>query len=172
VVANIGNERTLRELVAHRLGPKLRIEQIGGNEIAISADGQLAAVFLNHYLLLGSPQDLRRCLNSRSQKTALITSPASLNAVTKYVDLADKADVVTYTNDAERVRSFFLGWAAFRGVQSDISKPEAMQVVEGLPYAVTETTLEEFGFERRTRSCLGQFSGVLSLLTPAKATDK
>jgi hypothetical protein len=173
VIATVGDERALREFISHQLGPKSRLEQLGKNQILISADNQSAAAFIDHQLIMGSADDVHRCLASRAQGAAIIGSPESLKAVTKFVDLADTADVVTYTNDSERVRAFFAGWNAIRGTGSGEAIPtDGERVMKGLPYAVTETRLGEFGFERRTRSPLGQFSSLLSLLTPATTAAK
>jgi hypothetical protein len=43
-------------------------------------------------------------------------------------------------------------------------------MVAKLPYSATETTLGELGFERVTKSPLGQFSTLLPLLIPEKSS--
>jgi hypothetical protein len=80
----------------------------------------------------------------------------------------ENANVVTYTDDSDRVRRFAStivtakdgGAIPLEGMESAIAV---------LPYSVTETTLGERGIERINRSPLGQFSSIVPLLFPEKS---
>jgi hypothetical protein len=172
VIATVGDEKVLRQLVTSHLGPNSRTEQVGDGQLLVSADERSAAAFVDHHLVMGSTADVRRCLLARAQKGAIISSPSNLKALTSYVDMVAPANVVTYTNDGERVRGLLLGLAAIRARETASVSPDAARVINNLPYAVTETRLGPFGFERRTRSPLGQFSSVFSFLTPEQPPQK
>jgi hypothetical protein len=87
--------------------------------------------------------------------------------MTLFVPLTTSANIVTYTNDADRVRRFVSAVVAVGGARPTNSGA-IEQMIEALPYSATETTLGERGFERTTRSPLGQFSTLLPLLVPEK----
>jgi hypothetical protein len=162
VVAGIADQEALRKLVTRQFGPTPRTEHIGDRELIISVDERSAASFNNGYFMLGSPEDLRRCLSSANQTDASFASPV---AATKYsTEAQDSPAVVTYTQDSERIRALLAAVARLRGPSSVLSVDVESQIKK-LPYAVTETKLGDFGFERRTRSPLGQFSTLISLLS-------
>ncbi len=75
--------------------------------------------------------------------------------------LADTASLVL-TNDLD-----FSAILAARGIGPLASGP-IESLVADLPYAATETILNERGIERITKCPLGQFSAILPLLLPDK----
>ena len=163
VVAGIADEVTLRKLVSRQFGPKPRTEHIGDNELIISADERSAASFNNGYFMLGSPEDLRHCLSGAKRAEQSLASQAG---VTTYsTEAQDSPDVVTYTQDSERVRALLTAVARLRAPSSSVLSVDVEPLIKKLPYAVTETKLGDFGCERRTRSPLGQFTTLISLLS-------
>jgi hypothetical protein len=167
IIAMIRDEQTLLRLTATRLGPKPRTELIDDVKLLLSADGQSAAALVGDYFIMGSEEDVRRCLVARMQRTTISLSPGDLKALNAYANNTVPADAVTYANDGERVRAFV---AALRAIPHSQVSPypaaEAERAIGSLPYSVTATTLVEDGFERRTRSPFGQFGTLLSLLKP------
>jgi hypothetical protein len=92
--------------------------------------------------------------------------------MTLFVSPSTSTNVVTYTNDADRVRSFFSAIVTAKGGPTGTSA-RLEEAIATLPYSTTETTLGDRGIERITRSPLGQFSSLLPLLFPSqKDTDK
>ena len=80
------------------------------------------------------------------------------------------ANVVTYAKDNERVSALITTLATIRETRDlAAAKTEIDRIINDLPYATTETTLGEDGFERRTRSPFGQFGLLLSLVAPPSA---
>lgn len=164
VIAGIRDEPALRQFVLRQFGPKRHTEQVGNGELIISPDERSAASFVDSYFMLGAPDDLRRCLSARARQTEAGFS-AHATVPRYYTEVEDSANSVTYTQDSERVRGLLTTLARVRGSNA-ISSGEVERAIRQLPYAVTETKLQDYGLERRTRSPFGQFSTFLSLLSP------
>ncbi len=161
VVASIHDEAALRRFVTRQFGAKAHTERIGNNEIILSADERSAASFVDGFITLGSPEDLRRCL-SHDPGTSFLADATSRNTAVQ-----ESANVVSYAQDGERIRGLLTTMARMRGANSSVANSaDVDRVIKQLPYAVTETKLEQQGLERRTRSPLGQFSSLVSLLSP------
>ncbi|MCU1263849.1 MAG: hypothetical protein JWM21_167 [Acidobacteria bacterium] len=168
VIARIGNAEALHQFVSRRFGGHPRLEKVGPDEIVISADESLAASFVDDYFLLGEPEDVRRCLTARATHAAITSVPSGEHRLRHYLEQPSTANVVTFAKESERARAFIATVAVFRGTRSQL--PSAIDgVIAALPYAVTETTLGDNGFERRTRSAFGQFASLVSFLTPEPA---
>ena len=168
IITGVADEQVLRQFVARTFGKKLRTEQVDGSELLVSDDDQTGAGFVDGYFLLGSPEDLRRCLSGVAKRKA--SGPAA--GWDKLIDhTANGAGyVITHAQDRERLRGMVAAVMKFRGRDSSVNSGEEVErVIKELPYAVTETKLTEYGFERKTRSPLGQFSTFVSLLSPEQA---
>ena len=77
---------------------------------------------------------------------------------------------MSFAQDSDRVRALLTALARLRGANPIVvNAAETDRVIKKLPYAVTETKFEAPGFERRTRSPLGQFGNIVSLLAPDSA---
>jgi hypothetical protein len=166
VIAGIGSASALQQFVSRRFGARPRSEKVGNDELLISADEGLAASFAGDYFLLGSPEDVRHCLAARATRTAVTYSPSSSGSLAHYLEQPSTSNVVTYAKDNERARAFVTAVATIRGTRNSPSFAAVDRLIEALPYATTETTLGESGFERRTRSAFGQFASLISFLTP------
>ena len=166
VISGISNASALHQFISRRFGARPRSERVGNEELLISADEGLAASFAGDYFLLGSPEDVRHCLAARATQTAITSSSSSKESLAHYLEQPSTANVVTYARDSERARAFFTAVATIRGTRNSPSFAAVDRLIEALPYATTETTLAESGFERRTRSALGQFASLVSFLTP------
>ena len=128
-------------------------------ELADAPDKEFAAAFLDDYFLVGGRDDVRACVDARSNGQTVAG-----NGLTKPATLAveSKAAIVTYSNDAERVRGFLSAVGSLRAVSANDSA--AATTGEEVPFATTETNLEDQGLDRRTRSAFGQFSTLVGLL--------
>lgn len=121
-------------------------------------DGQrkLTVHYQSSYVLLGSTDDVQRCVQASNEQKL------------KHFGSEPTAAIVTYSDDSQRVADFISAVARAQNTTPKINDVTALQQTVQLPYAVTETTLSEFGLDRRTRSPLGQFSALVPLLFPAK----
>ena len=166
VIAGISDEPALRQFVLRKFGTKPRTERVGNNNLILSPDERSAASFANGYFILGSPEDLRRCLSVGAKQTGSSLS-AQLSVAAYHTAVQDAANVITYAQDGERVRGLVTTLARTRNSNSSVvPNVDLERVIKQLPYAVTETELDNYGLERRTRSPLGQFSTLISLLAP------
>jgi hypothetical protein len=165
LIAGSRNEQALKEFINEKLGGSSRNQTYGRTEVLESKDGESAAAFVEGYLLMGPPADLKLCIDSLDQRNE--TAKSQLESL-KALKPSQPATIVSYTNDSERVRSFVLALARARGKLAS-SQKEALEPVLSEPiYAVTESSLNTEGIERRTRSPFGQFSSIVALLFPSE----
>jgi hypothetical protein len=164
LIAGVRDRPLLRELVISKMFKNIRSVRVGKAEIIEDSDGEFAVGFINEYVVLGPPLDVRRCAEN-AMANVTVLSDEKLRRMTLFVPLSTSANIVTYTNDADRVRRFVSAVVAIGGA-GPLSSAAIEQMIEALPYSATETTLGERGFERTTRSPLGQFSTLLPLLVP------
>lgn len=164
LIAGVPDRAALRKLVSGKMLKNVRSVRAGNAEILEDSDGEIAVGFINEYVVLGHPLDVRRCADNAIANVMML-SDEKLRKMTFFIPLSTSANIVTYTNDADRVRSFISAVVTLEG-KSPLSSAAIEQLIEALPYSATETTLGERGLERTTRSPLGQFSTLLPLLVP------
>ncbi len=163
LIAGVRDRAALEQMLSRKMSVKSKSE--GGPLTLIFEDssGDLAAGLSQDSVVLGPPLEVREYLETRGTSNALM-DPESLKRM-RFLATPGPANVVTYTNDESRVRSFFATLVSAKGGPA----PAATNIdaaISGLPYSVTESTLGGQGFERTTRSPLGQFSTLLPLLIP------
>jgi hypothetical protein len=159
LVANVRDAAALRAQVLAHLGRGARVERVGSAELLVSTDEERgAAAFVDGFLVMGSEDDVRRCLQSRHDASdpqpddPLRTATMSFNGRTAFArTLTDERD------SARAVLSHF----ARRG---DAARLEA--ALARRRYAVSETLLADGGFEKRTRSAFGLFGEIVTRLAP------
>ena len=167
VIAGVRDRESLRELVRKQMGLNSRSDLVSESEILEDAQGKLAVSLTRGFIVLGSPSDVRHY--SENPKTnSTVMNDEELRKVTFFVPLSSSANIVTYTNDSDRIASFISAIITAKGAPSVLGGAVEPMVAK-LPYSATETTLGERGLERVTRSPLGQFSTLLPLLIPEKA---
>lgn len=165
LVARPKDPAKLRELLTQTMRAKGAKEE-GQFEVLEDSQAEHAAAFVGDLVVMGSPADVRKYMQ-RSQDSAL-RDPKKLKKLTFFVPFSSSANIVTYADDRDRVRRFASAVLAVKGmVPAAASRMD--QMLDGLPYSATETTLDEYGIERKTLSPLGQFSTLLPLLIPAKS---
>jgi hypothetical protein len=171
LIAGVKDRAALRDLVTKKMHAIPRSGSLQQPETFEDSEGEFAAGFMSEYVVVGSPPDVRRFTeNSLTNATGL--SSEKLRRLTFFVSKANSANVVTYTNDRDRVRTFISAVLEARGMPM-VGPGQLEEAVANLPYSVTETSLGDRGFERVTRSPLGQFSTIFPLLFPEKPrTDK
>lgn len=172
LIARLRNRDALRGLMTGAMGFQSRTASPSGVEMLEDDQGEIAAALTEDLVVIGPRSDVAAYV-ARLNPTSNAASETVIGSMTFYSPLSTSAPIVTYTNDAVRVRSFAAAIIAYAGTSS--RDPERLdRIVGGLPYAATETTLNDHGINRVTRSPLGQFSTVLSLFAPDKrrATNK
>lgn len=117
---------------------------------------KLTVQYQSGYVLLGSADDVQRCAQAATAQKL------------KHFGSDPTSPIVTYSDDSQRVADFISAVARAQNSTPKINDLAALQQSVQLPYAVTETSLSEFGLDRRTRSPLGQFSALVPLLFPPK----
>ena len=164
LIAGVRERAPLRKIVTKNMSPSTRNSGATQTEILEDPQGEFAAGLSDEFIVIGSPPDVRRYYETRTAVSTAMTT-ANFSRLTSFVSSPDSSNVVTYTNDADRVRSFFLA-AIAAGGKPAVASESFEAAIATLPYSVTETTIGERGIERTTRSPLGQFSSLLPLLFP------
>jgi hypothetical protein len=162
VVARVRDEKALRELLRKGLGPSQNSERVGEFEILESGDKRTATSFIGNYLLMGSPSDVKECLQNRLGRNAAAKDELR-KRISHFVPLSNSANIITYTNDAERVESLL---SAISLAQGNGRVVGPAQMLAAVPYSATETSLDDLGLDRRTRSSFGLFTTIAALLFP------
>ncbi len=166
LIAGVRNQTALRELLRKTM--KASHTEESWEEFEDLA-GDISAGLSNDYVVIGSPSDVQRYATLR--KSGAVLSAEKLKQLTFYRSPGSAANVVTYTNDANRVRNFFATIAASRTVVTSTAI-DFESLTASLPYSVTESVLVDEGVERITRSPLGQFSSLLPLVLPEKSASQ
>ncbi|HKS30388.1 MAG TPA: hypothetical protein VJS44_21360 [Pyrinomonadaceae bacterium] len=164
-IVEVRDEKALRDFVSKRLGPKPTVEKVGDAELLISRDEERgAASFVAGSLMLGSVDNVRRCLEARSEGRTLDASAPFQDSLRR---ASASPGVVTFTDDDASALALVTAIASESAARSrPFNEEETMRALERLPYTVTETNLVEGGFERRTRSAFGQFGSLISQFSP------
>ncbi len=162
LMAGVHNRAALHQFLSRGMSVKLR-NAGGRQEIFEDQTGDFAAALNDDFIVIGSPADVRRyCALTDG---ASLMSPETLKRMTFFLSSPTSGNVITYTNDGDRVRSFISAIISAKDGQTPA--PGALdEAIATLPYSSTETTIGERGIERTTRSPLGQFSPLVPLLFP------
>jgi hypothetical protein len=165
LVAGVSNKQALQKIVARGIGEKFRQERIGEIVVTEALEKPIAASFLNGYVIMGPPTEVRRCAQIWSAGDS--TSPEEFKRVSRFAPWPNPANIVTYANDHERVRTFLSAVTQAQGLYPPAgTTPELEKALAQLPYTATETTLIDQGLLRTTRSAFGLFSTLIPLLIP------
>lgn len=160
-IVEVRDEKTLRDFVAKRLGAKPRVEVIGDVELLVSNNEKHdAASFIGGHLILGSAENLRRCLEARRLGQTL-AADNDFQRTARLVSAINPANVATFTEDYSPARSFIRAMANQKGMRErPLNETELEGTLKRLRYAVSETLIADGGFEKRTRSSFGQFGAL------------
>jgi hypothetical protein len=162
LIAGVHDRAVLRQLVSRGMSVNFRNS---GQKLETFEDrtGDYAASLSDEFIVMGSPGDVRRY--SALREGANLMSAENLRRMTYFLSSTASGNVVTFTNDGDRVRNFVS--AIISAKDGTTQTPELLEeAIATLPYSSTETTLGERGIERITRSPLGQFSTLVPLLFP------
>ncbi|MDT7779951.1 MAG: hypothetical protein QOC99_2463 [Acidobacteriota bacterium] len=167
LVASVRDREVLRKQALAHLGRGVRAERVGDAELLISIDAERgAAGFAGDYLLMGSEDDVRRCLNARLENRTLQNASALKAMPLNFFDAP--AFALTLTDDRDAARSV-LSYFARGGGGERAGKSGAGTLEETLArrgYSVSETRLADGGFEKKTRSAFGLFGEIVTRFAP------
>jgi hypothetical protein len=161
LVATVTDRDKLTRLFALTMRLKGKSADGSATSIMESAEGTLSVALNESLVILGHPVDVQQYYRIMGESTRHGDKQPS--QIAHFVESETRGHVVTYTNDAERVRACMI--AVMRAYHRDVSS-ELNARFNKLPYAVTQTTLTQPGLTRITRSPLGQFSAIIPLLIP------
>ena len=160
LIASVRDRVALHQLMAKRMSQRTPSARA---EVFEDVTGEFAASLSDEFIVIGNPADVRRYVATKEEPGAL-ASADNLRRMTLFSSARSATNVVTYTDDAERVRSFISAVITAKG--ASVRTGEIEDSLTKLPYSITETTLGDRGIERITRSPLGQFSSLLPVLFP------
>jgi hypothetical protein len=162
LLAKVRDRAALRKMLSEHFREKTKMNQQDGTEVLEGDDDETSAVFYQDYFLVGPSFDVRICAEN------LAKSPNKPTDQNHTLQLSNSRSViVTYTDDRERIRGFLT--AVVRASSTAALAPSAVEQLTASikpSYSITETTLVNEGFERRTRSAFGQFSTLAMLIFP------
>ncbi len=168
LIARVKDESGLRALLAKTMRTTDAGPTVAPTEIIEDAQGESAAGFISGLVVMGPPAEVRSYIEALRTRTR-IASPDALKRMAFFTPTPSPSSVVTYVDDADRVRSFVSAVIAAKRI-TPATNSRVDEMIARLPYAATETTMGESGLERTTRSPLGQFSSLLALLIPEQRT--
>jgi hypothetical protein len=169
LIAEVLDAATVRKLINHRLGAASTTEKIGDAEVKASPDSARGAVgFVGNYLLMGSKDDIDRCLKAGNESNTLATNEAFQRAQ-RLQNSSTQPTAITFTNDGPSTRSLVLLFASERSKTLSTNVAALNKASERLPYAISVTEVAENGFERTTRSSFGLLGALLVLFSAGDA---
>ncbi len=170
LIARIRNESIVREIFI-KPGAQARIDRIGQNELILFPDKRAMSFFAGN-LLIGREEDVRRCIQIKNSPPE-IQGELRFAKLSYFAPLTGSTALVTYTNEAGHLQDFVAALGRVGASNSAVNAvPQVERAISALPYSATETVLSDQGIERRTRSSLGQFSTLMTLLLPRAEVSK
>ena len=155
LVASVRDAAEMRRQALSYLGRGARAERAGDTELLVSADPERgAAALAPDFILLGSEEDVRRCVGARLGRRTLREGAALKSAPRNLT--APPAFARTLTDDREAARAV-LSHFPRRGEPAALEEALARRA-----YSFSETRLDDVGFEKTTRSAFGLFGDLLT----------
>ncbi len=162
LITTLKDKPAFRQFAAKSMG--LSARQSSSNvELLESTETEMAAAILGEQLVVGSSADVQRYVDQ-----TITNNNSQDNRMRSFSVSTSSAQVVTYTDDGDRVRAFVSALRTMNKVGVTVSADLEPKLAR-LPFSITETTLTLDGFERVTRSPLGQFGSLLALLVPDRS---
>jgi hypothetical protein len=163
LIARMRDESAMRELLTSEMGFRL-IDGKPKSEVFSNSESEVVARFVDGAVAIGSAPDLARYVE---KVISTSTNQSTPSQQIRPSSSSDRACVLTYTNDTERVWTFVSTVVSAKGSRA-LRSDRTEEVLRSLPYSATETNLGEHGIVRVTRSSLGQFSTLLPLVFPER----
>ena len=164
LVASVRDRDALLAQVRAHLGRAARTVRVGDAEMLVSADPELgAASFVGDYLVIGSEDDVRRCVAAHADGRTLRDAAAFKASAQNFFDGPPFA--LTLTDDRDSAHSVF-NYLARRGDAHASDQGALEDALARRGYSVGETRLADGGFEKKTRSAFGLFGEIVTRFAP------
>ncbi len=168
------SESTAEAILVARVNDPDRLKQslaegeiLEGLESNPDPKKEFTAVFVNDYVLLGKTENVRASL--AAIRKGVDADPKKYHNYLNQASDEREGVIVTFTNDEERVNNFLSTVVQLQGRKLSAQELESLRnVVRTGGVSATDTRLNAFGIERRTRSAFGQFSTLTSLLQSSR----
>ena len=165
LIARVRDRPSLREQFLRTMKVSPRQPGVDHTEFLEDMEQELAVSLGDEFVVSGPTIDVRRYLEFNATRTTMDSQ--TLRRMTFFASSPKAANVVTYTDDADRLRRFASTIFASKDARA-VSSERMEAAIALLPYSVTETRLGDRGIERINRSPLGQFGSIVPLLFPEK----
>lgn len=165
LLARVNDETKLRELLGKTMRIRAAPAQVKQIEMLEDDEREFGASFVNGFIVIGSPPDVLKYAQIMTNSGAG-SDPDKFKRLAFFVPLTSSANILTYSDDSDRVRSFFSAALSAQRLPA-VQRNRMDQLLVQLPSAATETSMGERGIERTTMSPMGQFSTLLPLLIPS-----
>ena len=164
LVASVRDRDALLAQVRAHLGRAARTVRVGDAELLVSTDPELgAASFVGDYLVMGSEDDVRRCVAAHAAGRTLQDTAAFKASAQNFFDGPTFA--LTLTDDRDSAHSVF-NYLARRGDAHASDQGALEDALARRGYSVGETRLADGGFEKKTRSAFGLFGEIITRFAP------
>lgn len=168
------SESTAEAILVARVNDSDRLKQslvegeiLEGLESNPDPKKEFTAVFVNDYVLLGKTENVRASL--AAIRKGVDADPKKYHNYLNQASDEREGVIVTFTNDEERVNNFLSTVVQLQGRKLSAQELESLRnIVHASGVSATDTRLNAFGIERRTRSAFGQFSTLTSLLQSSR----
>jgi hypothetical protein len=165
LIAGVRDRTALRKLLLSTMAADSHRSGRWCTEAFVDSNEDITACLGDQVLVIGSSADVRSYSDARDGGAISMTADNLRKMM--YFGSAAAPNIVTYTNDAERIRSFYSTVMTSKGATT--TPQQLDETIAKLPYSVTETSLDDHGIIRTTRSPIGQFSTLLPLLLPQQS---
>jgi hypothetical protein len=146
LIARIRDESGLRELLKH-----------SASQVSEEGERKRTVHYQDGFVLMGIEEDVERCVQAAAGHG---------RAEMKHLGREPATSIVTYSRDSQRVSNFISAVARAQNTIAKVNDATTLEQYVKIPYSVTETSLTEYGLDRRTRSPFGQFGALVTLLFP------
>ena len=165
LVADALDRQGLLRASHERIGPTARHQAVGDAELISSSSVNWAAGFADNRFLIGPAEDVRICLEAKTQSQ----TPHSDDALRRSQQLVDTTlpmIAVTFTDDRKAAVSFVELFSEHERSAFSTEAEVINQASRKMPYAVAATLLKDKGFEWTSRSSFGLFGALLVKFAP------
>jgi hypothetical protein len=168
LVAEAFDRVSLRKLAEQRLGAKPKTESIGDAELMVSATDNWAVGFEGNYFLTGPADAVRRCLIAKTQSQS-VTSSGTFRRAQSAVDSTLPFICLSFTRDRQTAISFVEMFSRQERSAFSANAEEVQRASQGLPYAVSATTMRGNGLEWSSRSSFGLLGSLFTTFRPERS---
>ena len=147
-------------------GGAVNAEAYNGTEIRVSStDDRRAAAFITDYLVLATLGQIKRMVDTGAAREGLATGERFRKALASH---SSSGPMLTYRPEDDSAARLMLGISKLTRVTDgspQLLESEAVRAaIERLPPSVSSTEFRDYGIFSETRSAVGNFSLLASLL--------